>query len=86
MSNICRTPIECPICDTNTTHYLICCNEQHRTCLSCVQKLLHDCDCGSPSCIGIGWKCPICRSHLSLNKYQLLCVGFGSHKILAKIN
>ena len=85
MSQIHRTAAECPVCYTTTKHYLICCNEQHKTCLNCVQRLLHDCSCDSPNCIGIGWKCPCCRTNLSLNKYQLLSVGYGSSKILDKI-
>ena len=74
---------ECCICYTTTKHNLSCARGDHFVCLKCVQKLLHYCDCGE--CLGIGWRCPLCRTCLGLDATQLLAVGFGSHKIVDKI-
>ena len=75
---------ECPVCYETTTHYLTCENN-HNICLKCLQNLLHECNCDSPYCCGIGWKCPCCRIYLSLSPYQLVAIGYGSTKIIDKI-
>ena len=77
--------IECPICYTNTKQYLTCSND-HSICFNCLQKILRSCNCNMEQCCGIGWKCPCCRSNLSLNPYQLLAIGYGSWKIVDSID
>ena len=73
---------ECCVCYEKTKHSLCCAND-HYTCLKCLQKMLHHCPCGE--CIGVGWKCPMCRVDCSLLATQLVAIGFGSHEIVTQI-
>ena len=74
----------CVICYSNTTHVL-CCSNEHKTCLTCIQNILQTCNCKAEHCCGINWRCPLCRHYLSLNPYQILAIGHGSWKIVNKV-
>ena len=73
---------ECCICYVKTRECLQC-SKEHAVCFRCLQNILTICNCDE--CVGLNWRCPLCRTDCSLTAQQILAIGFGSSKILNKI-
>jgi hypothetical protein len=84
----CSIP-HCPV--GRTKNYFMCAEADHVVCMECLLKLitfcedlrhptLGNCECEPRICIGVRWKCPICRCRNGLRLNQLVAVCTGSWK------
>jgi len=65
---------ECVVCYDEDTKFI--CERKHKLCVTCVRQLLLPCKCDGDGCVGISYKCPICRANSGMD-YEGLFMAFG---------